>query len=194
VGVTVVSGAGVSLSVGQVWELVIAVTDPGVTPTVAVTGPAGGDPDEVVVEPYGWIGYVAAYVPVVAGLHVALISAGALGAVAAAANVIAIADATTRPDRTALDNYLGEHSATDGELDDALAAETQAQWDTCRVPAAYPYSLRQALLRRCARNLALRGLPLAVLRGDGESGDTVLPGSDPEVRRLEKPWRKLKVG
>jgi hypothetical protein len=45
-----------------------------------------------------------------------------------------------------------------------------------------------------ARNLAMRGLPVAVLRGDGEAGDTILPGRDPEVRRFEAPYRRLKMG
>ena len=58
----------------------------------------------------------------------------------------------------------------------------------------YPKDLRQALLRRVQRNLALRALPLAVLQGDAEAGSTILPGKDLEVRRLEGPFRRLLVG
>lgn len=192
-GVRVVSGAGVSLAAGQLWELVIAVTDPSVIPTAIVTPPAG-DPVELTVTTCGWIGYTAVYPTLYPGVHGALVAAGALGSVAAAAYVTPLATAATWPDVNDLDEYLKDHSATGEELADALAAETSAQWDACRIPGAYPFSLRQALLRRCARNLALRGLPLAVLRGDGETGDTVLPGRDPEVRRLEGPWRRLAVG
>jgi Arc/MetJ family transcription regulator len=186
-----------NLSVGGMWLLSITVTDgygvpADITPTVTLVPPSGVDVDVPVTEVAG--GWVAEYLTLAPGVHLAMVDASAFGMAGVSANVLALAAAADRPDRAALDAYLGEHSATDGELDDALAAETQAQWDVCRVPAAYPASLRQALLRRCARNLALRGLPLAVLRGDGESGDTVLPGNDPEVRRFERPWRRLKVG
>lgn len=92
--------------------------------------------------------------------------------------------------------YLGANSWPDSEILDALEAEAAAQRSTCRIPAVYPADLRQALLRRVKRNLAMRGLALAVLRGDAEAGgaDTVLPGRDPEVRRLEAPFRKLPIG
>jgi hypothetical protein len=94
-------------------------------------------------------------------------------------------------------DYLGETSATDAEITDALAAEKTDQANRCTVPAdadPWPATLSQALKRRVARNLALRGLPIAVLQGDSESGALVLPGSDPEVRRFEAPHRRIKVG
>lgn len=195
-GVRVDSGAGVSLPEGGTWRLVVSVTSgrvpSAVAPTVTVTPPAGA-PVELDVTACG-TKWAASYVTADLGVHSALVEAEGLGEVWAVANVVEALTVTSWPDREALDTYLGDHSATDDEMDDALAAETQAQFDACRVPGFYPSSLRQALLRRCARNLALRGLPLAVLRGDSESGDTVLPGSDPEVRRLEKPWRRLTVG
>ncbi|HEY0700300.1 MAG TPA: hypothetical protein VGD43_21155, partial [Micromonospora sp.] len=92
-------------------------------------------------------------------------------------------------------DYLGPISATLDEVQGALNAEAAAQRSICRVGAVYPADLREALLRRVARNLALRSLPLAVLQGDAEAGsNTVLPGRDPEVRRLEAPHRKLVIG
>jgi hypothetical protein len=90
--------------------------------------------------------------------------------------------------------YLGDHSASDADVQAALDAETAAQAARCRIPANYPDDLAEALKRRVARNLALKLLPLAVLQGDTETGSTVLPGNDPEVRRLEAPHRKLVVG
>lgn len=93
--------------------------------------------------------------------------------------------------------YLGETSATAAEIADAYAAEKDDQASRCKVPAddaAWPAGLAQALKRRVARNLALRGLPIAVLQGDSESGPMVLPGSDPEVRRFEAPRRKRVFG
>ncbi|MBQ1042369.1 hypothetical protein KBX03_07605 [Micromonospora sp. C72] len=93
--------------------------------------------------------------------------------------------------------YLGGDGAqswSDAERQDALDAEAAAQRAVCRVPAAYPADLRQALLRRVARNLAMRQLPLGVLQGDAEIGGGIMPGRDPEVRRLEAPYRKLVIG
>lgn len=93
-------------------------------------------------------------------------------------------------------DYLRESAASwsAADIQDALDAETAAQARVCRIPDPVPADLEQSLKRRVQRNLALRQLPLAVLRGDAEAGDTVLPGSDPEVRRLERPFRRLKVG
>lgn len=93
--------------------------------------------------------------------------------------------------------YLGPSSYSSDDLAAALAAEKAAQATRCRVPAddaAWPADLVEALCRRVARNLALRGIPLAVLQGDAEAGSLVPPGRDPEVRRLEGPWRKLVIG
>ncbi len=85
----------------------------------------------------------------------------------------------------------------DDELGDVLAAEIELQAKVCRIPAdptdppadAFPAALRQALFRRVARALAMKGIPLAVLQGDAEAGATYLPSNDPEVRRLERPYR-----
>jgi hypothetical protein len=93
------------------------------------------------------------------------------------------------------DGYLGPTSWTDDDVADALAAESAAQRAVCRVPAAYPADLGEALKRRVAVNLARRPLALGMTQGDAETGTaSYLPGSDPEVRRLEGPWRRLVVG
>lgn len=95
-------------------------------------------------------------------------------------------------------SYLGEDrgSWSDDELQEALDAESADQAarvtypvDADGDPVAAP-NLDEALKRRVARNLAMRRLPLAVLQGDADAGSTTLPGSDPEVRRLEAPYRK----
>lgn len=194
-GVEVLSGSGVTLAEGAVWTLVIAVTDDcypaNVTPTVLVTPPIGPDVSATV-EAYGG-GWRATYPTVSPGLHAALVDAAAFGQAAVVALVNEAAGSAAWPDVTDLDSYLREHSATTEELADTLAAETAAQFAACRIPGAYPPDLRNALLRRCARNLALKGIPLAVLQGDSESGATILPGRDPEVRRLEGPYRKVTV-
>lgn len=92
---------------------------------------------------------------------------------------------------------LTEDRIPDDELGDVLAAEIALQAKVCRIPVdptdppsdAFPAPLRTALFRRVARALALKGIPLAVLQGDAETGTTYLPSNDPEVRRMERPYR-----
>ncbi|MFJ8685059.1 phage tail protein [Micromonospora wenchangensis] len=93
-----------------------------------------------------------------------------------------------------LDYLDGENSYPVEVVEAALTAEIAAQSRVCRVPTEYPADLAEALCRRVVRNLAMRRLPLAVPTGDSEGGPAVLPGRDPEVRRLEAPWRRLVVG
>lgn len=103
----------------------------------------------------------------------------------------------TAPTATDVQTYLGDTSYTITEIGAVLAAELAAQAKACRVPTdeftAWDTDLAEALYRRVARNLALRGIPLAVLQGDAEVGSLVPPGKDPEVRRLEAPFRKMVV-
>lgn len=117
-------------------------------------------------------------------------SEGAAGATAFVMDVVTGAAMPTVPD---LDNYLGTHSWSDDDLAEALDAEASAQRRVCRIPAAYPPDLRSALLRRAQFHLAMKRVTLGVIPGDADR-DTVRPGTDPEVRRLEKAYRKLPVG
>jgi hypothetical protein len=101
------------------------------------------------------------------------------------------------PDVDDVTAYLGETSYTPAELADVLAAEQVAQARRCRVPAVdadWPADLAQALKRRVARNLAMRGIPLAVLQGDADFGALSPPMQDIEIRRLESPLRRLPIG
>lgn len=90
--------------------------------------------------------------------------------------------------------YLVDYSWNDDEIQCALDAEEAAQRSKCTIPDPVPVDLEEALKRRVQRNLAMRRLPLAVLQGDAEGGSMVLPGRDPEVRRLEAPYPRLVVG
>lgn len=94
--------------------------------------------------------------------------------------------------------YLGLTSVSDDVIDAALLVETMAQFDMCRIPldpGEFPEPLAEALKRRVARNLALRNLPLAIpSANDADSGVAFIPGRDPEIRRLEAPYRRLVVG
>lgn len=92
--------------------------------------------------------------------------------------------------------YLGQNASSwsTADLTQCLAAERAAQRARVGERAVYPDDLREALFRRCARNLAMRRLPLAVNFGDADGGALILPGRDPEVRRLEAPYRRLVTG
>lgn len=70
-------------------------------------------------------------------------------------------------------------------------AEVADQASRCRVDP-YNAALGAALIRRVSRAIAMRNLPLAVLQDD--AGATRLGSADPEVRRLEAPYRRLVIG
>lgn len=78
----------------------------------------------------------------------------------------------------------------DAELELQAARLTPGLGD---YPTTMPSSLAQALMRRCARELAARGVPLGVTGAD-EYGPVVLPTYDTEIERLEAPWRDIPVG
>lgn len=52
--------------------------------------------------------------------------------------------------------------------------------------------LREAVMRRCARNLALRKIPLGIAESDVAS--LRVSGRDSEISRLEGPYRRTVVG
>jgi hypothetical protein len=90
--------------------------------------------------------------------------------------------------------YLGQTGAShsDEAIESALAAERADQAKRCKVVGDDANAdLREALLRRVARNLAMRGLPLGVM---GDEAGTRLGSKDPEVRRLEAGHAKLVFG
>lgn len=98
------------------------------------------------------------------------------------------------PDLDAVNDYLGDHSWSDADVAAALAAETAAQAAVCTLPDVYPDDMAEALLRRVARNLAMRAVPLSVQQGDVETQPVFVPRLDPEIRRYEAPYRRLVVG
>jgi hypothetical protein len=191
------SSTSVEVPVGGEWVMSVLVTDAydcmvAQAPVVTVTLPDGSTTTPTPTALTTGV-YRTTYAPTVAGRHVARAVVSGYGAATFAAFAKAITAAAGMPDVDAVDDYLAPHSWTDTQLQQALDAESAAQRKVCAVPAEYPADLREALLRRVARNLAMRPIPLAVLQGDAEVGSSVLPGSDPEVRRLEKPYLRLLV-
>jgi len=99
------------------------------------------------------------------------------------------------PDLDAVTAYLGETSAADEDIQDALDAETAAQAARCRIPQVYPADLAQALKRRVARNLAARSVPVATFTSfEGGGTSARVPTVDAEIARLEAPYRRRTVG
>ena len=188
--VTVLCAAAGRRPVGDVWPIVVKAFE---TPTVTVTLP-DSTTTTVTAEAWGWCRYRADYLITVAGRHLAAVTTST-GRADLAVLAVAPTPAGQMPQLADASAYLGAHSATDEQIQEALDAETAAQYDVCVIPAYYPPSLRNALLRRVARNLAMMRLPLAVVQGDADAGGaTLLPSWDPEITRLEGPHRRLLVG
>lgn len=65
-------------------------------------------------------------------------------------------------------------------------ADPETGWET------HPKPLREAVMRRCARNLAARKMPLGVEAS--EFAMIRLASKDSEINRLEGPYRRASVG
>ena len=90
--------------------------------------------------------------------------------------------------------YLGDTSVPDAELELIIAAEQAAQARVCRIDNYGP-DLVEALKRRVARNIAARNIPVAQFTSfEGGTTSSSVPRRDPEVTRLEAPYRRLVVG
>lgn len=165
-----------------------------VVPAVSVTDPSGTVTAPALTTPSTGL-FVLALVPSVLGRWLVHLSTPE-DALDVAAHVQGPTTAAGMPTVDDAITYLGD-SATSwsrATVTDAFNAERSAQRDRCGERPVYPDSLRQALLRRVSRNLAMRKLPLAVNFGDADAGSTILPGRDPEVRRLEGPYRRMVIG
>lgn len=191
----------IGLPVGGAWAFLVETRDAlgyrstVVTPTLSITTPAGAVVP-VVLDSVDNAGlWSASYAVATSGRYVAAVSTPE-DTVALAAYAYAATPSSGMPTVDTVGKYLGNRAGnwTTVDLQDALDAEASAQRDVCVVPAAYPDSLRQALLRRVQRNLAMRSLPLAVQTGDADGGTLVLPGRDPVVRQYEGPHLRRSVG
>lgn len=197
-GLRALTAASTDLPIGGQWVVVVETRNfdgylTSDTPAMVVTLP-GGSIANVTFSTVTMGVYRATYTVGSAGRYVARVTTSD-DALDFAAYVTSNTSGVGMPTIADVDAYLGgpeEHSWTDADLQAALNAESASQRAVCRVAAVYPADLREALLRRVARNLALRRNPLAVPQGDAEIA--FIPGRDPEVRRLEAPHRKLVIG
>lgn len=188
------------LTMGQRWPLRVLALSDGWPVSDLTTVATVTLPDGTTATPAMTLISAGVYEVVVlantAGRWIATVAATGYGTVPFAATVAALVDGTGMPDLTATLDYLtgqGDQSWSEPEVENALAAETAAQRRVCRIPANYDADLREALLRRVACNLARRALPLSMQQGDADQGPVAI-GNDPEVKRLEKPWRRRPVG
>ncbi len=192
----------VTLDVGDQWVIGVYCTDEdgdatAATVAVAVTTPAGGSatPTAEAEDATGY--YTARYVVAAAGRYLAVVtvSGDAVGVAPFTAWAESATAASGMPALADVQAYLGEDtSATTAQITAALAAEAAAQRKVCEVPAVYPPDLAEALLRRVARNLAARAVPIAQWTSfEGGATGTRVPQSDPEVTRLEAPYRRWVV-
>jgi hypothetical protein len=186
------SSTTVDLPVTGLWVIAVCGDDlAGDVPVVTVTLPSGAVVTPVVTAD-ATDEYRAEYVVTVAGRHIARVTTATHGAVEFTAYATGTTAAAAMPDVAAVNAYIGEHSWSDEEIQDALDAEAAAQRRACDVPAAYPDDLRQGLLRRVWRNLIMRGQPALTVPGSTEGTAVLAPSLDAEVRRFESPHRKLR--
>lgn len=194
--------ADVGLDVRDTWRGYLLVSDIyGVsvaadTVTVTVTLPSGGTgTGTATAQPTIGL-YALDYAVVEAGRHTIVVDVASAehGDDVHGMTFDAYTTTGTAVDASAVRAYLGDTSATDEEITDALAAERAAQARRCVIPPDYPDDLAQALKRRVARNLAARSVPVASYTSFEGGGTSVrVPKTDAEVARLEAPYRKLPV-
>lgn len=199
-GADAITSQSTTLQVGDPWPIWVQVTDDdgnSATPdtvTVTVTRPdlTTSTPTATEDETGEWR---ASYTLAATGRHTALVTVAGTGAGVVPFEVLAVAVGQVLPDLDDVKDYLGSTSWSDTEIQDALDAETAAQRARCRIPSEYPDDLAQALKRRVARNLAARAVPVATFTSfDGGGTSARVPAVDAEVRRLEGPYRRRKVG
>jgi hypothetical protein len=193
---------GATPDVGDTWRGWLSVYDTDGIPavadavTVAVTLPSGAAGAGTATAQAAVGLYLLEYDFVASGWHtvVVTVTSAELGDDVLTFTVYVRATSGARPDMSAIKTYLGDTSATDEEISDALAAETQAQARVCRIPADYPEDLAQALKRRVARNLAARAVPVATFTAfEGGGTSTRVPRLDAEIRRFEAPFRRVVI-
>lgn len=191
---------------GDTWVIGISATDSAgelvaATMALSVFAPSGeltGD-DAVAWEATDVVGLYEASVPLTEPgrwLAVGTASGTATGRTAWSCHSHSLTSHGAMPCTGDVVKYLRKDAEpySSDDLAEALAAEAAAQRAKCRTGPVYSADLREALLRRVAVNLAKRNVTLGLVGTDSEAGASRLPTSDPEIRRLEGPYRKWPVG
>lgn len=105
------------------------------------------------------------------------------------------------PDITEIREWMdvAEGQLSDPQLSRIISAEIEDQASSCRVPLNaedYPDALAMALLRRCARAAAARGIALGVINNSTEGAfpSAKIAVWDAEIQRYESKYPRLVVG
>jgi len=190
--------AGRSL-VGDLWQYRVVVTDldgdrtDAEVPTVTVTPPTGSAATPTVSNvDSGEFRFT--YAPAETGRFVITAATASYGTGATSGWADAALTDSGLPTVADVEAYIEDLAWSSDVIQGALDAEAAAQRARIRASALFTADVREALLRRVQRNLAMRRLPLATPEGDAGAGGTFIPRLDPEVRRLEAPYRRLVVG
>jgi len=186
-----------TLNVGNQWVIAVAVRDldgcytDAVTPVVTITLPNASTATPTLERTDTGI-YRTTYTVAAAGRYIGSVVAAGYGSADLALNVSAVTTGTGVPSVDEYKNYVKQDfgSWDDEEIEATLLSEASAQRAVCRVGAVIPPDLREAVMRRVRVNLSRRNLPVLVTV-DSEGNNTFLPTNDPEVRRLERPYRKV---
>lgn len=201
---TIVRGDNAAVLVGGEWVIEFFTTDDcylsgAYEPTVVVTLPDGTS-DTPVYEDGTLAGYYLLRIPITqAGRHVATVSSLEIGTSFITAEALTVSTEAEMPTAGDVLDYLtsgGQSSSfSEQQIESFLASERAAQARRCRIPASYPPDLRMALLRRVQRAMAMKGIVYDGETTDFDGGTTTFrPTSDPEIRRLEAPYRKVILG
>lgn len=190
-------GAAETYIVGQVVALDWTVLDENGDPvapssaTLTITLPDGSTSTPTLSNPDTGQ-YTYDFVCSTTGAHSALFETTGTDTTGAAQEswVVIAAAASTAVTLAVVTAYLGDDlTATSAQISGALEAERAAQARMCKIDAYGP-DLAEALKRRVARNLAARNVPVA------QFGEGIVPRvttTDPEIERLEGPYRKWAV-
>lgn len=199
-GVRALSATSATLAVGGVWAIAVSVTDadgaPATdAPVVTVTLPAGSTTTPTV-ETITTGVYRVLLSVATTGRYVGRVVAAGYGAADFVAYVSGTTAGTAMPDFTDYRDWHPDNggSWSDEQITDSLDTCASAQRAVCRVGAVYPPDLRGALFRRVSDDLASRVAPSLTVLNDGEAEQAIRPGRDPEIARLERPYRKLRFG
>jgi hypothetical protein len=100
----------------------------------------------------------------------------------------------TIPEVRAWSNVSAQ-SLSDDQVQAIIDAEVDLQGAVCEWgETSFPPSLSQSLLRRCAREIGGRQLPLGLTADtSGEYAPVRIPAYDAEIERLEAPFRVIAV-
>jgi hypothetical protein len=196
-----ISDTSAELQINGRWVIDVAVLDddgrfvsPDVTVVITSTSPAD-DVSTPTVERLTSGVYRATALVTLPGRYIATVSAVGYGAVSFTAFVTDVTTADGMPTVQDVRDYAEDNigSWTDPQIQEVLDSEAVQQRRRLTVGAVYPADVAEALKRRVVRALNLRSktMPTDFSSGFDGEGSSFIPFNDPEIKRLEAPYRKV---